>query len=444
MIIFLYIYTFLLGFFVIRNFLPQLQNKFLIIGLSVSSGILLESFLTFLLMTFNLNNKYIIISLLLLLLFVLIFGAYKKEKDTASKPEPEKVNKFVMVSFIFTIIISVLLIAFHIIKEPEGSWDAMFIWNFRSKFFFMLSQMNLDWRTFYNPVMDWTHLDYPVLLPVYNYVNHLISGIYNNLINLLTAIIIALAVITSLIGGVKEFRGINNALIAGIVLVCSKAFLWESMTQCADVILSLLILNSFITLFLYEKYKDNSYLFFAFFFASSCAFCKNEGILFFILFFILSLFFVENKNKKIIFTAILLPLLCLIYTKLFLYGKSDLAENQSLNIIISNLFNINRFQTIMINYLNNLFNLLVPVFVLILALFTGLTKEKQYNSLKKMLLFLFAFVFIGFLIVYMISPRDLIWHLTTSSMRLCVQYIPLMIFAIFMCFNCADKKDEIN
>ena len=444
MIILLFIYTFLIGFLALKTFVPQLNNKFLIIGFSISSGILIESFLTFLLMIINLNNRFIIMSLFLLLLLVLIFSAYKKRTVIEQEKEPEKLNKFILISFIFTLIFAALLMFFHIIKEPEGSWDAMFIWNFRAKFFFVLSQMNLDWRIFYNPVLGWTHLDYPNLLPDYNYVNHLILGRYSNLINLSAAGFVMFSALMSLMGAIKEFRGINNAFIAGIVLLAAKPFLWESMTQCADVFLSLFILSAFIFLFLHEKYKQSVYLFLSYFYAASCSFCKNEGILFFIIFVILSLFFVGNKNKKIIFTAISLPLLCLLYTKLFLFGKSDLADDQSLGIIISNLFNINRVQTILINYLNNLFNFIPLIVTFILAVFTGLKNDNQYKKLKLMLLYLLGFMFIGFFIVYMLSLKDLIWHLTTSSMRLFVQYIPLIIFGIFMLFNCADKKDKLN
>ena len=47
--------------------------------------------------------------------------------------------------------------------HPHGRWDAWAIWNLRAKF---LATPSDRWRDAFDPVVSWSHPDYPLLLPL--------------------------------------------------------------------------------------------------------------------------------------------------------------------------------------------------------------------------------------------------------------------------------------
>ena len=158
------------------------------------------------------------------------------------------------------------------------------------------------------------------------------------------------------------------------------------------------------------------------------------------MFFLLFLGFLcvsDKISKKLLFEASFLPLFCLIYSKLFLYGKSDIFNYENLMSVFNKLIDLSRYKLILIQYINNIFNILNLVIIFIIAIFTGI--KKDFTHLKNAE-FILICIFICYSLIYLITPHDLYWHLLTSSMRLFAQYVPLIILWIFLRFNCLEKQ----
>ena len=423
-----FVFTFLMGFLFIKTFLYEIKSRFLLISLSLAFGIAIESLVTSILIYIGFNNLFSIAASTAALFLTSLFFALRK-KISPLKKNYSSSDFILKLLFILMFIINIILLFIHILKEPQGSHDGMFIWNLHTKFFYMLSQTGQSWKLFFNDAISVYHLDYPLLLPLYNYKNQMlnVSG-YSDIIPLITSILFYIAILTGTTGLIKELNNQKNALIAGIVLMSVKPFIWESSTQCADIPLSLYILLSAGGLFLYQKYQNNFYVFLSFFFAGSAAFCKNEGILFFLVFLTVVLIFLKQANKKMILLGCILPIICLLYFKIFIYSKSDLFENQNFSLIISKILDFQNTKIILLHYLNNLINLWNLVLA---ALIIFIKQDKPLNNITKMSFLLIFIIFISYFIIYLITPNDINWHLTTSSMRLTVQYIPLFVFLIF-------------
>lgn len=451
MIVFIFLLTFLSGFLLTKLFLPEIRSKMLVFGYSLGMGISIEAILMFAVLNVSypfqksvfLGIEVLIIIFLCLYLFRRMKGSINFQNNV-SETDSEKASfcKKYLIFFIAAMLFVTAELFFHFAKEPYGSWDGMFIWNLHAKFLYVLYENSMNYKDFFNLVMEWSHIDYPLLLPLYNYKNHLLYNSYNILLPVISAFVIFLASVFTLTGSIKEIVNMKNALIAGIVLLATKAFVWESMTQCADVILGLYILLSAVSLCLAEKYNNNKFVSFAFFFAASAAFCKNEGILFFCVFVFLYLLFIK-KNVKFILIGCLIPLICVLYSKVFLYGKSDLFSDRSLIEIIGKLCDFSGYKLIVLHYIGNTENLINLVILFVLGVLSGQRQDVLSTKSKLILVSLTVLIFAGYFVIYLISPNDLNWHLASSSMRLTVHYTPLIIYLIFAVFNCCDK-DRLN
>ena len=49
------------------------------------------------------------------------------------------------------------------LKEPHGKWDAWLIWNMHARFLYRGGDA---WREAFASGLDWSHWDYPLLLPL--------------------------------------------------------------------------------------------------------------------------------------------------------------------------------------------------------------------------------------------------------------------------------------
>ena len=443
--IFFYLITFIIGFLITKSFLKETENKFLIFSFSVAFGIAIESFLMFILMMLNMNNYiiFLIAEIVLILIAVLIsirqkIEFFPKNKD---KNNDKDKNKFLNVVFIIALLIGLIHIFYTIKMEPYGTWDAHYMWNFRPKFFIALEDIGENWKIFFKNISFWTHPDYPMLIPVYNYKNHILNGGYTPLLNAGTAILIFSAVLSGVYGLINEISSRKNALLAVVILLTTDCFIYWAVSQCADVPLSLFILTAIAAISLFVKYKNNAYIFFAYYFAASATFCKNEGLMFFLIFTIISLLLIKNQNKKMIICGALLPFICVFLHKSLLFLTCDLFENQTLDLFISRLFSLERYKTILYLVTKHIIeNFLTLIILFGVICFSGFTNNNKVKTLGKMYILIFIFAMLGYFAIYLITPRELEWHINTTDLRLIVQYLPVFIIYCFTAFNCANKK----
>ena len=434
------VFTFFIGYLTVINFLPEITSRLLRFSLSFATGIVINSVITFIVLLLQLPKQEIILPTVeIIIISVLLF--FTKKREITIFNEKDGVNVWLKIAFWIFFAVSVFLLLLHFFKDLYGSWDGIFIWNLHSKFLHTLYQSGESFKIFFNPSLNWSHVDYPLLLPVYNYRLHMFSHSYNFINPIITGIIFYISVIFAFVGGIKTLINSKNALISGMILMTLPVFLYESGTQCADVPLSLFILLTFIMLFLNEKFQNKNYLIFMGLFASASAFTKNEGILFLLIFSVLYFLMNKKQDKISYLKGLLAPAFCVLYSKIFLFSQNDIFYQMTINDVWSRLTDFSRWQTIAKYYIFNIKTNILAIALLLFSFLTGIRTIFSKDRNKIILILLFFIVFIAYTIIYLITPRDLNWHLETSSFRLIVQYLPLTVFFAFINFNCCDKVD---
>ena len=74
-----------------------------------------------------------------------------------------RLQNLIAVIFAIELVAFVVSFAVSFLKEPHGRWDAWLIWNMHARFLFRGGE---GWREAFASGLDWSHWDYPLLLPL--------------------------------------------------------------------------------------------------------------------------------------------------------------------------------------------------------------------------------------------------------------------------------------
>jgi hypothetical protein len=206
-----------------------------------------------------------------------------------------------------------------------------------------------------------------------------------------------------------------------------SGFISQASQQYADTLLGLTFLISVMLLVNYIKYKNINHLFVLGFFISASIFIKNDGWIFFILMLIASIYYAYNKARhlKILFLSCSFFLFLALILKLISPDPNDLFDDSFKNII-SRLFEFNRY-TLIINHILLRFFVNFQMLFLLGLLIISILPLKSF--LIPYLILIFTAV--GYFFIYLITPHDLQWHLSTSALRLMYQLYPSFLYLFF-------------
>ena len=166
----------LTGLFVIRIFSPEPDETGLdwplAIFLGAGLGTGLASLVYFLSMITHSTGFIFLIDVLLCVIAGAVFFLRRKRLVPAAAggtPAIPENNRQTTLAKVLLAVFSVEAAAafaaslFAFLKEPHGRWDAWLIWNMHARF---LSRSGEGWRDVFSLPMDWSHWDYPLLLPL--------------------------------------------------------------------------------------------------------------------------------------------------------------------------------------------------------------------------------------------------------------------------------------
>lgn len=422
--------------------LNQLVMKF---SLGTGLGLGIYSCLTFLSLSFFDQSKLpLIIIDFLGLTFVVVYLLIQRAKYTLVIEHKARANKFIKYIFVLAVFFALTLFILESSSNPNGNWDGMFIWNMHTNFLYRLGE---NWREFFQSGQSWIHLDYPLLLPMINLRGVILNQCENAFVSVFTSFMFMIATVGLLITSLSELKNKTSALLAGIFLIASPFFILESSGQTADVPFSFFILATFVSFFLAEKNNQPKLFALAGLSAGLSVWCKNEGALFIgaILFAIwiskICLKQVKRLPRQLAyFIAGLLPVLILVLSfKLQFAPPNELFLGQTTAIIFSKLISHERWLIVGKYFLNMFFAISVTAVAMfipfVLGAITGVNVDKKYSSWVLMTWLTIFFVFIGYFIIYLFTPRELLWHLQTSLNRLFLQYWATFIFICFTTFS---------
>lgn len=342
---------------------------------------------------------------------------------------------------VLVLVSTLTIIMLLLLRDPHGAWDGWAIWNMRARFLF---RGGAHWADAFSQHLEWSHIDYPLLLPasiarVWYYI-----GKDSVLAPALIANLFTLATITLLSSTLLMLRGRSQAYLAILALLGTSYFLRHAAYLYADTPLSFFMLATTILFFLYghSTEKRRTLLLLAGIMAGFAAWTKNEGLLFVLV--VVSIHLACHirqrswRQCRFETTSLLLGLLptlgVVAYFKFHIAPENDLLSALSSQSIADRITDPSRYVLVakffglqVVRYGRGLVLVLVTY-----GIFMGTTRNRRHSIMTKMFIIVLSLMLCSYLAVYILTPHDLQYHLNTSAKRLLLQLLPMSLFLFFM------------
>jgi hypothetical protein len=342
------------------------------------------------------------------------------------------------------ILLGIITFILGTIVAPNGMWDAWMVQNRTARFLYLGGDY---WTNAFSPML--VSADYPLLVGasvarLWRYAGH--ETIFGPAFFAFT---ITSALIGFFISSMVYFRGHAFAYMAGLVLLISSAVSVFSPAQLADIPLAFYFLATIVLLRIYESNPSShrSLLFLAGLTSALALWTKNEGWLFvgaiFISYFVAILkkkpFQVASMAK---FVFGLLPVLLVVLFFKFVFAPAhDFLRHQPAGFSLGDiLLNPSRYLIVIQSYLIQLYDLTpdrsTPLAALFfIVLFFGVDRRNLGNTVFFPSIFVLMVMISGEFFIYLLTPNDLGWQVSSSIHRLFLQVWPIFVFEIMMLIN---------
>lgn len=289
-------------------------------------------------------------------------------------------------------------------KWPYGQWDAWMIWNLRAKFFLH------DPASAFDPALRISHLDYPPLIPILVATGWRIFGETP-----LVPIVIHAALYAILIWQFKE--SLWRMVLVGLTT------LYLASWQIADVPLSLFLLGACMA------YQRERWLMMSIC-LSFAVMTKNEGLLMALV--VMGTAIATHGSKPLRSLIVLSVSVSLVMAYKSMVGvENDVMGSTGM---LDRVLDIDRYKLLAL--------MLPAIFVIFygppaLILLIGARREKVRPDYR--VLAMLGLILAGYVAIYVITPNDLVWHVTNSFDRLIVHMMPALVLTFSN--RLEDNKD---
>jgi hypothetical protein len=316
--------------------------------------------------------------------------------------------------------------------EPLGGWDAWTIWNLHARF---MLRAGTDWPELMRAApLSWTHPDYPRLLPASVARVWAWSGGEAASSSALVSVAFAVATVALLMGAVAKFRGRVAALTGGLVLLSTPFFITFTPNQHADIPLAGFMLATVVLVAgpnAVERRHGEWMI--AGLCAGAAAWTKNEGLLFALL--IAGAVALYGWRMRAwpgvirFLGALACALVPVFFFKLQLAPSNDLIS-APLAPRMSQLFDWSRHAAILSSLWRDLRGFgewRVGPWITLALPFAAWSWRRRLSGTERVVPVMLGLMSLGYYVVYLLSPHDLVWHLDSSLVRLLLQLWPLAI-----------------
>ena len=328
---------------------------------------------------------------------------------------------------------------------PHGDWDAWAIWNLHARFLFRGGAGDA-WRGFFS--IAWSQPDYPLLLPasvarVWAYAGH-----ESTLGPILIAVGFGIACVTlavTTIGG-------RHGWIAGALMLGATTFLAQVPSQCADVPLACFIVATlavtFGDVFRVPDPGARGPAVIAGAASAMAAWTKNEGVIFVLLLFLIAVIVaVRRRDGRQLLWSIAgaTPILIVaVGFKLALAPSSGLVEGQSLTVILTRLMDPDRHMTVLGLMAQHAMSWSAPFAFAVFPIVSLVAAwmAVRMGGVVRVMAAVLGLMLASYYVVYVTTPFDITWHVSTSIDRLLVQLWPAVVLTVFMGLRSSDFSPQ--
>jgi len=429
----------LLGWFGIRLWIPEAGGAsrwapLLQVALGIALGIGVTSCLYFLLLIAGAARLLIVLGVDLLALLAAGAAWWFRRKSTGAAHDSSPAFTWNWALAIAAAAMAAMFVtAFVNFSEfnPQGGWDAFAIWNLRAQFLLHRE----TWRYAVTALPTGTHMEYPLLLSSAIARGWLYGGAAATAVPIAIALLLSLSLAALVTSTLSIVRGAAAGLLAGLILLANQIVFSAAPDQYADLPLAFFGLCAIAILTLDRSPR---YLALGGLFAAFAAWTKNEGMLLLIavaLALLATAWRTAGTRAAIRQTGFFLfgavPVLCLVLCfKLFLAPPDPLVGGMGAGLL-RKIGDPARWVHIVAGFGKGL----PAVALLLLALAAGLLRPRpaaQRTPVLFLPLLAFAIILAGDFAVFLLTPDDVEWLLSTALDRLYLQLWPLLVFATFL------------
>jgi hypothetical protein len=463
--LFFIIFPILIALLMVRilwpNKIPSTSLFLIQVHISIALGFGISSFICFISAIFFGVTSYAII-ITELLLFTVIFLIYFFKNKTSHYPiEKEEniklFNKYPLSRLFFacfciaTITSAVIFVLISLI-HPHGWYsDVWSMWNWKARAIFRSGIQN---TYAFSEIQYWESGDYPLLLPCIVASVWSLLGHETTIVPILVALFFTFVIIGLLFSSLAYLSNTNQGLLASLILLGIGSFVRDGTDLCADMPIGLYFLAT-ITLYCLYHFEDERrlhYVFMAGIMASFAAWTKNEGLLFFACLIFARFIVVFPKQgfqtflkEMSIFLAGAMPILLIIlFFRMYFDLSNDVISAQGFKEITSRLTDISRYIIVGQSFIKEFFDRLGyrPILFLFLIVFWGFSSERKNQMGIYTTILVLLFQSIGYFMVYIITPHDILWHLKTSLGRISLPLLPTVMLVSFLILANTDEVIE--
>ncbi|MFA6321075.1 MAG: hypothetical protein WCY36_04375 [Candidatus Omnitrophota bacterium] len=367
-------------------------------------------------------------------------------KNNAIRPAILKIKLPEMI--IAALLIFVVCYAFFIaLIRPVESYDAVAIWSLKAKVIYMAGTVPPDFFNIIGAGYQGAHPDYPLLLPlsqvwfytfIGNFNDHLVKVLFP--LNFL-AFLIVFYMFLRKAGAERIFAMIFTFLLASV-----RQFFNYATNGYADMQIAIYASLTFLALYLWIKTKSNVYFWTAFFACLFAMWTKNEGSVVFLSFVAVLFIYMTAQIRSygkivssygsILFATALLSGLLIAWSlfKGIVNVQNDVVNAQSFATLdITEIFK--RALAIFYEYQRQAFGVkywnltwVAFIFMIIAGFGRMISEDAKYVVIPVF------FILACYTAVYFITPNDIGWQLRTTTSRLLLHVLPLVIFYLALSF----------
>lgn len=392
-----------------------------------------------------------------LAVLLVLGGAWAARGRRTDLPRGERrsfLDGLLTLGFLLAVGLAAYGFLYRSVREPHGLWDAWAIWNLRARFLFRGSEY---WRDGLSPLLSWSHPDYPLLVPGIVARGWTFAGGETTAVPIVVDLLFTFATAGVLAAAVWGLRGRTQGMLAGLALLGTPFFVAHGAAQYADIPIAGYLLASLALLHQADQAPrevGGTYAL-AGLLAGMAAWTKNEGLLFLAVLLVAHVVSVLRRaawsrewQRLAAFGAGALPMLLMVTAfKVFLAPPTDLVAGQSLDTIIGRLAEPSRYLQVASAFAKefldrgkwNILPVVLPFYGLLLGVRggggTAPGRDAERAGARQRLATTWgalALMMAGFYLVFLLTPRDLAWHLRTTVDRIFLELWPSLLLATFL------------
>jgi hypothetical protein len=360
-------------------------------------------------------------------------GSSPSQPGARNREPGGRADWILRVAFGLTALTALASVIASSLAAPHGDWDAWAIWNQHARFLFRGGGSDI-WRGFLT--IGWSQPDYPLLLPaavarVWSYAGH-----ESTLGPALVAMIFGFASVTLVVSALDGRR----AWVAGALMLGATTFLTQVPSQCADVPLACYVVATLAVACGDGRHIGRSPQMRAWLAGATsamAAWTKNEGIVFALLMLIVAIAVaIRRREARPLLWGLAggAPIvIALVWFKLALAPPSDLAAGLSLDVFIIRLLDLDRHVTVAALMAQHAARWSAPFAVAVfpLMLVAAIWMAVRSGPAVRVMAAVSSLMLASYYLVYVATPFDIDWHVSTSIDRLLVQVWPALVLTAF-------------